>query len=71
MKIIQREAIIAASGHFLTEYFPTEFEKWSPPLILNYIEEHPAELYENVPNEIIWKQILSVAKTIERFEAIK
>lgn len=47
MKTIKDKAWLYASGYFLTESFPEKWQRYSPKRLLEFIEEHKTECYED------------------------
>ena len=51
--------IIWASGHFLTENLPDDYDQWSDEKLDDFIDDHIWEPFEDLEPSFIWDQILN------------
>ena len=56
--------IIWASGQFLTEPFPDDYDQWSNEKLDDFIDDHKWEPFEDYDPSFIWDQILNHAKSM-------
>ena len=61
----EKRDIIWASGHFLGEYFPEDFDTWTRRKLDNFLEKNTSELVEYWPAESIWEQIEDLAHSVK------
>lgn len=61
MSITEKESIIWASGTFLTEHLPEEYDKWEDEELNIYLEEFVWQPFEYHSVEQIWEYIESLA----------
>ena len=59
--------IIWASGHFLTESLPDNYDQWSDEELDDFIDNHIWEPFENLDPSFIWDQILNLAKSMRDY----
>ena len=65
-KITPNEAIIWASGHYLTEHFPEEWVEWEEKNIYHHISSLIWEPFEYYPPEKVWEYIQNLADDFEQ-----
>jgi hypothetical protein len=63
----QERAIIAASGHYLTEELPFNYVEWDQAKRNTYAEAFAAEAFEYWEGKYIWDEIHQLADTIVDF----
>ena len=63
----QERAIVAASGHYLTEALPFSYVEWDEAKKHSYAEAFASEAFEYWSGENIWKEIYELADTIVDF----
>ena len=56
--------IIWASGQFLTEPFPDNYEQWSNEKLDDFIDDHKWEPFEDYDPSFIWEQIEHLALSV-------
>ena len=60
--------LIWASGHYLTEHFPSdEFKEWGNDEIEEWIDEHRWEPFEYYSTRDIYEMIDSLAFSVRRY----
>ena len=59
--------IIWASGQFLTEHFPDDYEQWSNEKLDDYIDDHKWEPFEDYDPSFIWEQIEHLALSVRNY----
>ena len=59
--------IIWASGHFLTENLPDDYDQWSDEKLDDFIDDHIWEPFEDLEPSFIWDQILNLAKSMREY----
>ena len=59
--------IIWASGQFLTESLPDNYDQWSDEELDDFIDNHIWEPFENLDPSFIWDQILNLAKSMRDY----
>ena len=59
--------IIWASGQFLTEPFPDDYEQWSNEKLDDFIDDHKWEPFENYDPSFIWEQIEHLAYSVRKY----
>ena len=59
--------IIWASGHFLTENLPDDYDQWSDEKLDDFIDDHIWEPFEDLEPSFIWDQILNLAKSMRDY----
>ena len=59
--------IIWASGQFLTETFPDDYEQWSNEKLDDFIDDHKWEPFENYDPSFIWEQIEHLALSVRNY----
>jgi hypothetical protein len=62
-----KEAFTLASGHFLTDQLPDEFDDWSEEQRLGFIEDHKWQPFEYWDSAEIYDEICQLASTMFRF----
>jgi|TARA_R100001460_G_scaffold19719_3_gene40896 membrane peptidoglycan carboxypeptidase len=48
---------IEASGHYLTEYLPEDYENWDDEKLYKFCEDHAHYLYEGMDGESLFDEI--------------
>ena len=56
-----------ASGQFLTESLPDDYDQWSDEELDDFIDNHIWEPFENLDPSFIWDQILNLAKSMRDY----
>lgn len=59
--------IIWASGQFLTEPFPDNYEQWSNEKLDDFIDDHKWEPFEDYDPSFIWEQIEHLALSVRNY----
>ena len=59
--------IIWASGQFLTETFPDDYDQWSNEKVDDFIDDHKWEPFEDSDPSFIWKQIEHLALSVRNY----
>ena len=59
--------IIWASGQFLTEPFPDDYEQWSNEKLDDFIDDHKWEPFEDYDPSFIWEQIEHLAYSVRKY----
>ena len=59
--------IIWASGQFLTEPFPDNYEQWSNEKLDDFIDDHKWEPFETYNSSFIWEQIEHLAYCVRDY----
>ena len=59
--------IIWASGYFLTENLPDDYDQWSDEKLDDFIDDHIWEPFEDLDPSFIWDQILNLAKSMRDY----
>ena len=59
--------IIWASGQFLTEPFPDDYDQWSNEKLDDFIDDHKWEPFENYDPSFIWEQIKHLAYSVRKY----
>ena len=59
--------IIWASGLFLTENLPHDYDQWSDEELDDFIDNHIWEPFEDLDPSFIWDQILNHAKSMREY----
>ena len=59
--------IVWASGQFLTEHLPDDYDQWSNEKLDDFIDDHKWEPFENYDPSFIWDQILNLAKSMREY----
>ena len=59
--------IIWASGQFLTEPFPDDYEQWSNEKLDDFIDDHKWEPFEDYDPSFIWEQIEHLALSVRNY----
>lgn len=63
-----KDDFVFASGSFLTEYLPyDDLDYLLDDEIMEFIEKHKAEVYEDLPAETIYEQIVSLAIAVTHY----
>ena len=59
--------LIWASGHFLCESLPRNFDKWTDKKLDKFIEDNPWEPFQYWPANLIWDEILGLTTSMRRY----
>ena len=59
--ITEKESIIWASGHYLTEHLPKDFDAWEDEDLINYLLDNIWEPFEYYPADQVWEKIENLA----------
>ena len=59
--ITETEALIWASGHFLCENFPEDFNNWEEEQVNKFILDNIWQPFEGYPAEDVWENIDNLA----------
>ena len=59
--ITEKESIIWASGHYLTEHLPKDFDAWEEEDLDNYLLDNIWEPFEYYSADQIWENIENLA----------
>ena len=59
--------IIWASGHFLTENLPDDYDQWSNEKLDDFIDDHKWEPFENYDASFICEQIEHLALSVRNY----
>ena len=59
--------IIWASGQFLTESFPDNYEQWSNEKLDDFMDDHKWEPFEDYDPSFIWEQIEHLALSVRNY----
>ena len=59
--------IVWASGHFLTENLPDDYDQWNDEKLDDFIDDHIWEPFEDLDPSFIWDQILNLAKSMRDY----
>ena len=59
--------IIWASGQFLTEPLPDDYDQWSNEKLDDYIDDHKWEPFEDYDPSFIWEQIEHLALSVRNY----
>ena len=59
--------IIWASGHFLTENLPDNYDQWSNEKLDDFIDDNKWEPFENYDPSFIWEQIEHLALSVRNY----
>ena len=65
--LIFKSDIIWASGQFLTEPFPDDYEQWSNEKLDDFIDDHKWEPFEDYDPSFIWEQIEHLAYSVRKY----
>ena len=65
--LIFKSEIIWASGQFLTEPFPDNYEQWSNEKLDDFIDDHKWEPFEDYDPSFIWEQIEHLAYSVRKY----
>lgn len=61
MSITEKESIIWASGHYLTEHLPEEYDEWTDEELDSHLLEFVWQPFEYHSAEQIWEYIENLA----------
>ena len=59
--------ILWASGQFLTEPFPDNYEQWSNEKLDDFIDDYKWEPFEDYDPSFIWEQIEHLAYSVRNY----
>ena len=59
--------IIWASGQFLTEFLPDNYDLWSNEKLDDFIDDHKWEPFEDYDPSFIWEQIEHLALSVRNY----
>ena len=59
--ITENEALIWASGHFLTNHFPEDFKDWEEEQVYEFILDNVWQPFEGYSAEDVWENIDNLA----------
>ena len=59
--------IIWASGQFLTEFLPDNYDLWSNEKLDDFIDDHKWEPFEDYDPSFIWEQIEHLAHSVRNY----
>ena len=59
--------IIWASGQFLTEPLPDDYDQWSNEKLDDFIDDHKWEPFEDYDPSFIWEQIEHLALSVRNY----
>jgi len=59
--ITEKESIIWASGHYLTEHLPDEYDEWEEKDLDNYLLNNIWEPFEYYSADQVWENIENLA----------
>ena len=59
--------IIWASGQFLTENLPDDYDQWSNEKLDDFIDDHKWEPFEDYDPSFIWEQIEHLALSVRNY----
>ena len=59
--------IIWASGQFLTEPFPDNYDQWNNEKLDDFIDDHKWEPFEDYDPSFIWEQIEHLALSVRNY----
>ena len=65
--LVFKSDIIWASGPFLTEPFPDDYEQWSNEKLDDFIDDHKWEPFEDYDPSFIWEQIEHLALSVRNY----
>ena len=65
--LVFKSDIIWASGQFLTESLPDDYDHWRDEELDDVIDNHICEPFENLDPSFIWDQILNLAKSMRYY----
>ena len=64
---VTKEDIIWASGHYLGELLPSDFDEWEEEKIDQFLEENAWEYFQYADPKFIWEQIESLAWSMRNY----
>ena len=59
--------IIWASGQFLTEPLPNDYDQWSNEKLDDFMDDHKWEPFENYDLSFIWEQIECLELSVRNY----
>ena len=59
--------IVWASGQFLTENLPDDYDQWSNEKLDDFIDDHKWEPFEDYDPSFIWEQIEHLAYSVRKY----
>lgn len=63
-----KKDVIWASGKYLCEFLPNDFDKWSDDKLDNFLERNAWEPLEFWPAEDIWDEIMHLALSVNEYK---
>ena len=61
MKVTEKESIIWASGHYLTNHLPNNYDEWEEEELDRFLEDNACFMVEEASPKYIWEYIDSLA----------
>jgi len=61
MKVTEKESIIWASGHYLTNHLPNDYDEWEEEELDKFLEDNAWEMVEGASPKYIWEYIENLA----------
>ena len=61
MKVTEKESIIWASGHYLTNHLPNNYDEWEEEKLDRFLEDNAWEMVERASPKYIWEYIKNLA----------
>lgn len=65
MKVTKKESIIWASGHYLTNHLPNDYDEWEEEELDKFLEDNVCFMVEEASPKYIWEYIDSLAYDFE------
>ena len=65
MKVTEKESIIWASGHYLTNHLPNNYDEWEEEELDRFLEDNAWEMVERASPKYIWEYIKNLAYDFE------
>ena len=59
--------VIWASGHFLSENLPDDYDQWNDEKLDDFIDDHIWEPFEDYDAAFIWEQIEHLALSVRNY----
>ena len=64
---VTKQDLIWASGHYLGENLPPDYDEWSDKKLDKFIEDNAWEFFEYADPKFIWEQIESLAWSMRQY----
>ena len=64
---VTKQDLIWASGHYLGENLPPDYDEWSDKKLDKFIEDNAWEFFEYTDPKFIWEQIESLAWSMRQY----